>query len=154
MYEDNQRDLELITVSPQATMKSALAKLQKKPGVDIHGKKYHTVAERLEVFNEFFTGYGIETEIIFQTEEKVTFKTVIRTPAKRIVATGHASENATTRGVNSTSHEENCETSSIGRALAVFGLGGQEVASANELENALREQTSEKATERVIKNNE
>jgi hypothetical protein len=39
-------------------------------------------------------------------------------------ATGWAEETVTTRGVNSTSALENCETSAIGRALANLGMGG------------------------------
>ena len=42
--------------------------------------------------------------------------------------------------VNKTSALENCETSSLGRALAAFGLHGSEFSSADELVNALNNQ--------------
>jgi hypothetical protein len=35
---------------------------------------------------------------------------------------------------------ENCETSAIGRALALAGFGGTEFASANEVQNAIHQQ--------------
>ena len=45
-----------------------------------------------------------------------------------IVATGWAEEHVTDRGVNSTSHVENCETSAVGRALANAGFAGSDPA--------------------------
>jgi len=38
---------------------------------------------------------------------------------------------------------ENCETSAIGRALAAAGYGGEEYASANEVQNAIQQQNQE-----------
>ena len=43
-----------------------------------------------------------------------------------LVATGWAEEHVTDRGVNSTSHVENCETSAVGRALANAGFAGSD----------------------------
>lgn len=45
-----------------------------------------------------------------------------------LIATGWAEEHATQRGVNSTSHVENCETSAVGRALANAGHAGTDPA--------------------------
>ena len=42
------------------------------------------------------------------------------------IATGWAEEHVTDRGVNSTSHVENCETSAVGRALANAGFAGSD----------------------------
>lgn len=43
-----------------------------------------------------------------------------------LIATGWAEEHVTERGVNSTSHVENCETSAVGRALANAGFAGSD----------------------------
>jgi hypothetical protein len=91
-------------------------------------KDYEPVEDRLRVFWSEFPEGRIETELI-ETE------TVTGTPSTYIVkaavwsdrreeypvATGHAEEHVTERGVNATSALENCETSAIGRALANLG---------------------------------
>ena len=46
----------------------------------------------------------------------------------QLIATGWAEEHQTDRGVNSTSHVENCETSAVGRALANAGFAGSDPA--------------------------
>ena len=43
-----------------------------------------------------------------------------------MISTGHAYEEHTEKGVNSTSFMENCETSSTGRALSNFGMAGSD----------------------------
>ena len=43
-----------------------------------------------------------------------------------LLSTGWAEEHVTERGVNSTSHVENCETSAVGRALANAGFAGSD----------------------------
>jgi hypothetical protein len=45
---------------------------------------------------------------------------------RTLLATGWAEEHVTERGVNSTSHVENCETSAVGRALANAGFAGSD----------------------------
>lgn len=63
----------------------------------------------------------------------IVFKASIFDPDGKELATGHAEEVRGSSNVNKTSALENCETSSIGRALAQMGLHGGEFASLNEL---------------------
>ena len=108
--------------------------------VNIHGKEYRTVAERLELFHNQFkdVSKSIITEIVSNDENSVMMKTVIT--IEQDVYTGHAVEVYNSSMINKTSALENCETSSIGRALASAGFGGSEFASADEVTNAISQQ--------------
>ena len=106
--------------------------------VNIHGKQYKTVAARVNDFREQFgPGYGLLTEIVHADEQVVRMKALIISPESAIVATGHAEEYRDSSKINKTSALENAETSAIGRALAAFGLGGTEFASADEVARAI-----------------
>jgi hypothetical protein len=111
--------------------------------IEIHGKQYVTVAERVAKFREdlpIATGWGIVTEIISQAEDAIVMRAHIHDPEGHVVACGHAEEKFGTTQINQTSAVENCETSAIGRALAACGYGGTEYASANEVQNAIGQQ--------------
>src|SRR5688572_31386677 len=69
-------------------------------------------------------------------------KATITDESGRVLATGHSEEYRHTSKINETSALENAETSAIGRALAAFGLGGTEFASADEVANAIQQQKS------------
>jgi hypothetical protein len=127
--------------------------------VDIRGKEYSTVAYRIAEFRKNFPNHSLITELIEATADTVLVKAFIYAPvesvpevAGRLVATGLAEENRKASQINRTSAVENAETSAIGRALASFGLGGTEFASADELANALQQQaTGEKNPEKPAK---
>ena len=112
--------------------------------VNLKGKQYHTVAERVNAFRQAHSIgdlWGITTAAITITDDRVMFKATITSPTGEVVATGYAEEVRSDRGVNSTSAVENCESSAIGRALAAAGFGGDgEYASADELTAALSQQ--------------
>ena len=111
--------------------------------IEIHGKQYVTVAERVAKFREdlpIATGWGIVTEIISQGSDAIVMRAQIHDPEGHVVACGHAEEKFGTTQINQTSAVENCETSAIGRALAACGYGGTEYASANEVQNAIGQQ--------------
>lgn len=112
--------------------------------MNFRGNDYYTVARRVADFraaHPISAGWGIHTEPITMAEEVVRFKARIVDPEGRTVATGYAEERRTSRGVNSTSAMENCETSAIGRALAAAGyVAGGQYASADEVIQATEQQ--------------
>tara|TARA_B100001142_G_scaffold329571_1_gene393391 strand:+ start:3996 stop:4478 length:483 start_codon:yes stop_codon:yes gene_type:complete len=141
-------------ISPQNIYAQSLNKLNELEGISIHGKKYHTVAERVNIFRKHFTDWSIDTAILNNDlaeamQSVVVMKAVIRTPTGRTVASGLASEVVGSSSVNKTSALENCETSAIGRALAFFGFAGTEIASANEVEIAKEQQSDERIARNV-----
>ena len=81
---------------------------------------YETVEERLVKFWKEHPDGRIYTEIVEHTLQRFIVKaSIFRTEVDAYPwTTGFAEETVSTRGVNSTSALENCETSAIGRALA------------------------------------
>lgn len=109
--------------------------------INIRGKEYHTVAKRVADFREQHGDkYGLVTEIVSNDENVIVRALIIGRTDNFVVATGTAEENRKNGQINKTSALENCETSAIGRALAAFGIGGTEFASANEVQNAIHQQ--------------
>ena len=103
--------------------------------------EYETVEERLVKFWNAYPDGRIETELIEATPARfIVFSKLYRTEADaKPWTTGLAFENITDRGVNSTSALENCETSSIGRALANAGFATKgKRASREEMEKVQR----------------
>lgn len=110
--------------------------------VNIRNKAYRTVALRVELFREKYpleAGWGITTELVECTPDSVLVRAAITSPEGKQVATGYAHETWESP-INKTSAVENCETSAIGRALAAAGFGGEEYASANEVQRAVSQQ--------------
>lgn len=108
--------------------------------VNIHGKEYQTVALRVKNFREKHPDFTLSTEIVSRDAEVVVMKALIADEKGRLIATGHAEEKRAASQINRTSALENAETSAIGRALAAFGLGGTEFATADEVANAIHQQ--------------
>lgn len=119
----------------------AVEELKTLPTIDIKGKAYTTVANRIAIFRRYFADYSIVTNILHDDNIRVVSQTTITSPDGVVIATGLAEEFRGENFINTTSALENVETSSIGRALACLSLGGSEYASANEMENALSQQT-------------
>lgn len=125
--------------------------------VNIHGKQYRTVSERINLFYELYGKYNteIDTEIVKDDGNIVQVKATVsvsRAPENQLFGTGYAEEDRSKGRINSTSALENCETSAIGRALASIGLGGEEYASANEVQNARFQQ--EQPSNKVVSNDD
>lgn len=111
--------------------------------VDIKGKKYVTVNERLKYFRQHFAGYSLTSEITHLNENGVIIRASLKNNEDIEVASGYAHEKQNSSFINKTSFIENCETSAWGRALANFGIGVDEtVASADEVANAINNQES------------
>ena len=111
------------------------------PGqINIHGKVYETVALRLKKFWERYPEYSIQTILIQADDTRIIMKATILDDSHKLCATGHAEEFRNRGQINRTSALENCETSAVGRALAFLGLGGTEIRSAEEMQNAVLQQ--------------
>lgn len=100
----------------------------------IGNKDYATVNERVKAFRKVYPTGSIETKIEELRDDYVRISTIIRNENGDVIATGTASE--TKKGmVNSTSMIENCETSSVGRALGFAGFGiDSSIASGEDIE--------------------
>lgn len=121
-------------LSSTDSLNMSMALIDRMEGTPVRGgKKYHDVSQRIEAFRAFHPRHQIKTEMIANDGKMIVFKASIYDPEGRELATGHAEEVRGSTNVNKTSALENCETSSIGRALAQMGLHGGEFASLNEL---------------------
>ena len=105
--------------------------------VNIRGKEYQTVALRVHNFREQYKSHSLITEVLHRDRDCVVMRAAIMDESGRVLATGHAEEYRKDGQINATSALENAETSAIGRALAAFGLGGTEFASADEVARAV-----------------
>jgi hypothetical protein len=119
--------------------------------VNIHGKQYKTVALRVNEFRENNPDWGIVTEIVEADDQIVIMRAAILNEQDRIIGTGYAEEQRGSSMINKTSALENCETSAIGRALAACGYAGTEYASANEVENAIHQQSNGEKMVKIAK---
>ena len=106
--------------------------------INIRGKEYITVNERLKAFRSEFKDYALIGRIVEQTPDSVIFEAQIIDNKGVVRANGFARETTQKGGVNKFAMLENAETSAWGRALGNFGIGiDQAVCTADELENKL-----------------
>lgn len=119
--------------------------MEKLKSVNIKGKQYVEVNERLMYFRRNYPKYSLTSEVLEKTEKSVLILASILNDEGRVLATGLAEEEKGSTFINKTSYVENCETSAWGRALANFGIGlDTSVASAEEVQNAIANQVSSK----------
>lgn len=122
--------------------------------VNIKGKEYVQVNERVRAFREVFPKYRLISEIISVGEDGngggiVTMKASVLDENGNVLATGHAQEKEASSNVNRTSYIENCETSAFGRALGNLGIGiDTSFATADEVESAIEQQEEIKREEK------
>jgi hypothetical protein len=106
--------------------------------VNIKGKDYVQVNERVKAFRMVCPGGRIETEMVFFEEGRVIFKATVCDGEGQILATGYSEEREGSTMINRTSFVENCETSAVGRALGFAGIGiDASMASAEEVATAI-----------------
>jgi len=117
--------------------------------LDVKGKNYAPVHERIKAFRKIYPEGAIVTEIVSETDKVITVKATVYGMTcdpmcdygREILATGHAFEVKDGSYINKTSYLENCETSAIGRALGIAGFGIEgAICSAEELHGAEAEQ--------------
>lgn len=115
-------------------------------GIDVKGKNYVMVPQRVRAFRQLFPEGFIKTQIVSKEDGVVTMQATVGYYDERglsvVLGTGYAYEKETSSYINKTSYIENCETSAVGRALGFLGLGieGGGICSAEELANAIRNQ--------------
>lgn len=111
--------------------------------INISGKKYVTVNERLIYFRqqEQFKNWQIVEEIVSLDEKEGIFKCSINDTDGNIVSTAHTQEYRDSSKVNKTSFVENGFTSALGRALGYLGIGiDTAIASDDEVKIAKKNQ--------------
>ena len=109
---------------------------------DIKGKEYAEVNQRIKVFRMLYPEGRILTEMLSNENGVCIFRASIFDNKGSILGTGTAYEKEDSSFINKTSYIENCETSAVGRALGMCGIGiDTSVASAEEVQNAINNQT-------------
>lgn len=126
--------------------------------IDVKGKDYAEVPQRIKAFRSLFPNGAIETSIISNDNQMVVMKATVRDEEGHVLGEGHAYEKESSSFINKTSYIENCETSAVGRALGMCGFGiDTSVASYEEVANAISNQDrmkAEKAMETTPKTEE
>ena len=116
----------------------------KDKAIKFKGKDYVLVSDRVNYFNEIYPNGSIQTVLVSDpTSRQVIFKAIITPDIKdNRIFTGYsqASFDDSTSFVNKTSALENAETSAVGRALALMGIGViDSIASMDEINKSERE---------------
>ena len=108
--------------------------------IDIKGKKYVLVSDRIIYFNENYPNGMIRTHLLSEPDaDTVVIKAQIVPDVenKDRFFTGHSQAKWGDGMVNKTAALENAETSAIGRAMAMMGIGVVDsVASVDEMKKS------------------
>lgn len=128
-------------------------KTLKSKAIDIKGKDYVQVKDRITYFNDTYESGYIQTQLISEPgADMVVIKAKV-TPNHENTDryfTGYSQAKWGDGMVNKTAALENCETSAVGRALGMMGIGILDsVASADELNKAVSDpRAKQTATEK------
>lgn len=111
---------------------------------NIKGKEYAAVNGRINAFRRLYPQGFITTEIVSLDAGVVVMKATCgyyENGQAVVLGTGMAYEREGSSNINKTSYIENCETSAVGRALGMAGIGvTTAVASSEEVQNAILQQ--------------
>lgn len=119
--------------------------------INIKGKEYVPVNERVKEFRAKYPALRVLTELVSLDENSVVMIAKVVDMDGNVLANGYAQEDRGSSNINKTSYVENCETSAVGRALGMFGIGiDASMASADEVANAIDRQEALK--QKVDKN--
>jgi hypothetical protein len=113
-------------------------------------KDYITVNERILKFYEQYPDGRIITSIVSWAEGRIVMQATIYRDheTEKALSIGHAYEQEGSTYINKTSALENCETSAVGRALALAGFEiKKSIASREEVEAAQAKQEQLKKEE-------
>ena len=129
-------------------------KITKDKAIDIKGKDYILVKDRVLFFNEEYINGSIATELVSEpTAEMVVIKAIVTPDVENPtrIFTGYSQATWGEGMVNKTAAIENCETSAIGRALGAMGIGVLDsIASADEMRKTEYANPSEPASEKQL----
>lgn len=113
--------------------------------VNLKGKEYVMVNDRILAFKKLYPSWAIVTELVKLSDGMCVIKAMVLDEDGNPKATGHAYEKEGSSFINKTSYIENCETSAVGRALGLLGIGIEtSIASAEEVANAIKQQKEDK----------
>lgn len=111
-------------------------KKDKKTG-QVVTKQYAEVNQRIKAFRMLMPNGSITTEMLSLENGVAIFKAIVKNEDGNVIGTGTAYEKEGSTFINQTSYIENCETSAVGRALAMCGIGiDLSIASYEEVANA------------------
>lgn len=115
----------------------------KEKAISIKGKSYVLVSDRVIYFNENYSNGCIQT-MKLDNPDRVEFKAVVIPDCDKPqrAFTGHSQAVWGDGYINKTSAMENAETSAVGRALALMGIGViDSIASVDEINKAKNTET-------------
>ena len=121
-------------------LKNAIADFKKNlkgNTIKIHSKDYADVAFRVGMLRKNLgLDATIQSELLYHDDKKVIVRSEIWIDGK-LISTGLAEELKSSSRINQLSSLEVAETSAVGRAAAFAGLTNDNIASSNEVSNAI-----------------
>ena len=119
----------------------------------VKNKDYADVNQRIKAFRFLYPQGRIDTQILSHEQVDEKFRVIMSAKVfdneGNLLGSGTAYEIEGSSYINATSYIENCETSAVGRALAMCGIGiDTSIASYEEVSNAqMQQQANETISE-------